>query len=705
LKDEDDIHEAIINLTLKVLRDTGSVGTVMQFCGTASNRLRDLRDSVLSSRGIEQWFATNGVEPVSASSTLEKAKSREGFLGVTGKFFTDDEIAQVMQDAKSELAVWTLRALGKVLNLSPDQGVKGSGLLDRVRARLEDVAARSEFLSQCSSVVRDRMNISVVGLEDEKKNLFATDNPARDIEEVADMHIERRIRPIFPAENELQLFADSAIEFAESVIRGQDTKSRKEYHYDAKAQPEPLDHEDWLAELESGFKASRYMATFPEGRRSVMEKFRLAKVLRDLTIQWRKLLQASWNKGNKDEYYEIAQRFRNFFGIDPTLVGDTVEISGGEEFRSVAGDDFLLLGLATASARTCRPFWRTTNKAEQKPKLIVQVPVSIEKATKEKWIKMIKELSNLPIQNTDQVELIANETAGSDKEHNPYILAVYTSTAADNLDEVTTLDAWRDPIVLQSLRLAEDTDGKCPMPFNDEIKKLWRQNHSNYRGSGFTDPSYIYQPELRRNRWRPWVSQEDQEKQATQDDGSKQGFVAVYACLGPKWYLTAALGEEQANALLAASGLPGEPILAEGTRKMFKLARLPYRIVAGKADKDVANIMIDPGNNVTQSIRTIPEVFTGKREARSGKGAGTDHIMELGKSVENEYNDFFGAFAEAQGFHATTAKAAHLKMLQKLKDHFLHERESSNSNQEDGDRAFWQSVLEAVNKQIQSLGR
>lgn len=701
LNNEEAIIEAALAHVLRILDSTGAVGAVEQFCIVMANRLRELRDSGLSRSGIEEWFAKTGSTPPAASSVLQKAKSREGFLGLTGAFFSDDEISEIMSEAKREMAVATLRALGKVLNLPAEQGKKGVGLLSQIGNRLEDAAARSAFLCRCASVVKDRMNISVEGLADERKKLFASSSPEDDINDGADMNIRRRIRPMFPAEEELLLEAGAANTFAASVIRGVDPKSGKAYDYSEKDRTEPLDKEAWLDELKSGFQASKYRAIFPEGTRRVMEKFRLSKVVRDLAVTWRKLLQKSWERGDKDEYYAQAQKFRNFFGIEPKLVGDTIEISGGDEYRAVAGDDFLMLGLATASARACRPFWRTSHGAEHSPHLIVQVPISIEEGKKGLWSNLIQKHSNIPFQGREQIDVLANETAGSAKEHNPYVVAVYTSTAADNLDQVTSLDAWRtNPTLLEALRLAEDPEGKCQMPFNENIEKIW----PGYRGSGFTDPSYIYQPELRRNRWRPWMPKEEQEKQNQQDDGSKLAFQAVYATLGPKWYLEAALGEEQAKGVLAASGLSGDPIFSEGERKMFKLGRLPLRIRAGKASTDDADIRIHVGSNVTQSIRTLPEIFAGKREARSLRGGGTDHLLELGKSVESEYNDFFGPFAEAQGFHSSTAKAAHLKMLQKLKDHLIEEREKSNPSQEDGDREFWQTVLKSLGKTIDDLG-
>jgi hypothetical protein len=694
--DEDAILEATLGYVLRILDSKGAVASVEQFSTVMANRLRLLRDSVLSRSEIEKWFADTGSMPPSAASVLEKAKSREGFLGLTGAFFSDDEISEIMSDAKREMAVATLRALGKALNLPAQQGKKGVGLLSRIVSRLEDASARSRFLCRCTSVVKDRMNISVEGLADERKKLFASSKPETDIDDGADMNICRRIRPIFPTEEEIRLEAGDANTFAASVIRGVDPKSGKPYDYSEKDKTEPFDKEDWLSELQKGFKKSDYKAIFPEGKRNVMEKFRLSKVVRDLKDTWRKLLQDYWQSGDKDKYFMYAQQFRNYFGIEPQIVGDTIDISGGneyEEYRSAAGDDFLMLGLAAASARACRTFWRTTHNAEHSPHLIVQVPVSIEEGKKSRWSDLIQKHSNIPSQGTKQIDVLANETAGSAKEHNPFVLAVYTSTAASNLDQVTTLDAWKtNPTILQALRLAEDPEGKCQMPFNQEIKKIW----PDYRGSGFTDPSYIYQPELLRNRWRPWMPKED--------DGSKLAFLSVYATLGPKWYLEAALGEEEAKAILAASNLSGEPIFTEGERKIFKLGRHPMRIRNGMADDDVEGMQISLGSNVTQSIRTLPEVLAGKREARFSKGGGTDHLLELGKSVENEYNDFFGAFAEAHGFHPTSAKAVHLKMLRKLKAYFTEEWEKSNPNQEDGDRDFWKMLLTTLSKKIDGLG-
>ena len=704
LADEKAIVAYALSQAIHILDTKGSAADVEQFCIIASNQLRVFRpgdSSVLSRNGIEGWFAQTGLRFPNSSEILEKAKNREGFLGLGGVYFSDDEIAQVMSEAKRELAIATLRALGKALNLPAESNKPGLGLLNLIIAQLEDAGSRARFLCRCASVVKDRMNVNIEGLADERKNLFMSEDLTSDISDGAAMYIRREIRPAFPSPEELILETGKS-KFAQSVILGIDHKSGQLYEYSEKEKTDPFDKETWLVQLEKDFKSATYKAVFSDGSvRDVIQKFRLTEVVRSLTKWWRKALQELWDHGNRDDYYKKAQVFRNFFGIEPKLVGSNVEISGGEDgYREAAGDDFLLLGLACASVRTCRAFWKTTHGAEQAPHLIVQVPVSIENSKQQSWKEMMKKSSNLQIQG-EHIQLLANTTAGSTKEHNPFILVVYTSTGASNLNEVTTLDTWqKNPTLLQALRLAEDLDGKCQMPFNDKINEIW----NGYRGSGFTDPSYIYQPELRRNRWRPWVPKEEQETQNQQDDGSKLAFQAIYATLGPKWYLEAALGVEQANAILAASNLSGDPVFAEGERKMYKLGRLPMCIRAGKASVSDADIRIQIGSNVTQSIRTLPEVLSGKREAKSARGTGAEHLVELGKSVEHEYNDFFGTFAESQGFDSATAKASHLKMIQKLKDYIIQERQNSNPNQEDGDREFWQTSLTAISKKIDELG-
>jgi len=602
------------------------------------------------------------------------------------------------------LAGFVLRAVAKSFSAPVSNDCSSSGFFVRLRKLADQIKVRSAFLIKCSEIARQRMDLSELGLKDLRRNLFAPEEFEREIEGVGvSMHIIRDVRPLHPDESELHLDCGKAVEFVANVMRGTDLKGNVIAM--PTANDGPLDKEDWLRKLQDAFKSAKYKGIFEDGRQGdIMEKFRLREVLRALSVKWRNLLQDVWNHGEKDRYSKLAQAFSKYYGITPTVLGgETVEIRGDKKMSDAAGEDYLMLGLAAAASRACRPFWKTTDGAELSPQLTVQVPVSLTRGQVAAWEEQLQNLSNLKGADSNSVTVIANQIAGSEEEHNPYILAVYTSTETTDLDQVESLDFWRDEKLRHFLRLAEQDD--VLMPFNPKLLEDWRHyEKDDFRGSGFSDPRYIMKPEFRRNRWRPWMPKEEQEKQNQQDDGSKLALLSVYATLGPKWYLEAALGEEQAKAILAASALPGEPVFAEGEKKMFKLGRLPVRIRGGKASTDDADIRIQIGSNVTQSIRTLPEVLAGKREARSARGGGTDHLLELGKSVESEYNDFFGAFAEVQGFAPSTAKAAHLKMLQKLKEHFIEERQKSNPNQEDGDREFWQVVLKALNKKIVDLG-
>jgi len=688
------IEEQIIGRTLKFAKDTSSIQVLADVAAALVTRFQHLVNELFSKKGIEAWFQdpVAGRRMPSAAAALDEAKDREGLFGKT--IFTEDEKAAVLAETKRELVVFTLRALGKALaGIGQRSGTASStGLVARIIVNLEQLHNNARFLVKCAAYTKDRINIRPEILMDDEKRLFVSDDNlvdsfGGDLRENADYHICRVIRPPYPKSDAIVLDSGGAIEGAMKVLReGKAYDPQKD---------NPAEHESLLGDLESAFGKSRYLGRFEGDTCDIMEKFRLVGVLRDLSNVWRDHLQETWDKGDKDQYQRTAQQFRNYFGIAPEVLGKTVDIAG--DLRQKAGNDYMLLGLATAAVRSCKPFWRTTRF--QQPHFIVQIPIDLQER-RESWQELIEKGSGLTFNDREKVDLITDDIPGSREVHNPYVMAVYTSSGATSLDEVESLDAWRkDATLLACLVTAESP--KPLMPFNEEILKLW----PDYRGSGFTEPSYILRPELRRNRWRPWIPTAVREKEALETAGTKLNRIAVYSVLGPGWYLVAALGAAEADRVIAASGLSPDPIFAEGERKMFKLGRLPLQFKAdGNATKSSADIRINEGSNVTQSIRTIPEVLTGQREARSMRGADGDHLLELGKAVELEYEGFFDVIADRHGFHHASARAAHLRMLEALKAKAIEERGDSNPNQEDGDRKFWQQLLEEIESELTATG-
>ena len=690
------IEEQVIGRTLKFAEDTNSIQVLADVAAALVARFQHLVNELFSKKGIEAWIQdpVAGRRMPSAAAVLDEAKDREGLFGKT--IFTEDEKAAVLAETKRELVVFTLRALGKALaGIGQRSGTASStGLVARIIGKLEQLQNNARFLVKCAAYTKDRINIRPEILMDEGKRLFVSDDNLvdsfpGDLRGNVDYHICRVIRPPYPQSDGIVLCSKESIEEAMNVLR-----EGKVYdpHKD-----NPTKHESLLGKLESAFRKSRYRGRIEGDTCDIMEKFHLVDVLRDLANVWRDHLQKMWDEGDKDKYQKIAQQFRNYFGIEPEVRGETVDITGNVDLRGKAGNDYMLLGLATASVRSCKPFW-STNRFQQ-PHFIVQIPIDLQDR-KASWQELIEKGSGLAFNDRDKVDLITDGIPGSHEVRNPYVMAVYTSSGASSLDEVESLDAWRKDATLLACLVAAESPSPL-MPFNKEILELW----PDYRGSGFMEPSYILRPELRRNRWRPWIPTAVREKEALETAGNKLNRIAVYSVLGPRWYLVAALGAAEADRVIAASGLSPDPIFAEGERKMFKLGRLPLQFKAdGNATKSSADIRINEGSNVTQSIRTIPEVLTGQREARSMRGADGDHLLELGKAVELEYEGFFDVIADRHGFHHASARAAHLRMLEALKAKAIEERGDSNPNQEDGDRKFWQQLLEEIESELTATG-
>ena len=689
----------------KVMEETDSVAAVARAASGAYLRIRNVIDKELSSKEVEAWYAKARLSPPDVASLHDRARRREGFMGVSGKHYTEQEIAEVMAEAKRQLAGLMMSALAKGLSAAKLNEKTGEGLMTAQLLQLEDVAHRAKFLLKCATAARSRLNINDAGLEDERSKLFAPKDLASALDDDSGINIRRRIRPIFPSSSELFLSLGRAGDFAREVIIGVDARGQ-EIPSPGK-RDEAIDREGWVDQLQGGFTMAEYKGVFgsgEKGKRDVMQKFRLTNVLRDLAVEWRKVLQASWDSGNKDQFHFLKQRFSKFYGIEPEENGGVITISGGQSFRSVAGEDSLLLGLACAQARTCRPFWQTKNNEEKRPHLIVQIPVSIEAASKNRWAELIKEQSNMPQDGLHQIDLIANETVGSDKEHNPYILAVYTSSSASSLDEIETLRAWEnDPSLRDCLRVAEDLEEKVKMPFNPEMETAWISPQP-YRGSGFTDPCYIYNSELRRSRWRPWVSEEEAKAQERMGAGGKQALVTLYACLGPKWLLEAALGDEDAAQVLEQTGIPQGPIFERGEKKLFKLGRFPFTVgKRGRVDENSIGIKIREGNSVAQSICTLPDVLAGRREAKSSKGEEAGHQIALGKAVEQEFEHFFGEIAAKHGFDRENSRKAHLKLLLALRQHCRDARRAEKTGSDEGDGLFWDQLDQALTQDIDDL--
>jgi hypothetical protein len=402
----------------------------------------------------------------------------------------------------------------------------------------------------------------------------------------------------------------------------------------------------------------------------------LESVLRDLEPAWGDYLTRKLAE-NQDAYKKIERDFENFFGTRPAVVNNQfVQIRPEtDEIRNAAGENFLMLSLAAVAARTCRPFWRTEREDGKTPRISVLVPVEIPEQKIAAWCRVIGMTANLKQQDVsnDKTVDIVNNKSGV----NPYVMVLMTKSGADSLDEVLSIDAWKDPKLQRVLQLADDHTAES-MPFR---KDLW----DDYRGSGFTDPIYIYNEQLRTARWRPWALESRASSGPSAADRELLRAL-YYGLLGPEWYLRSLnpdlRGDDPLNPVFKR-GRFGEivlrrrPIVFQGgydpakpfifPKKESTVADMPLKDAVLAENLDQLLLRLDPNRNRNQ----------------------TADLKALRTALLEEYRSFTNRpFAREAGFDPQTPGQAEARtsLMEALKVHI------NDEEHKEGERAFWREV-------------
>lgn len=678
------IAEAVIERLIgtdeeSVLTKTGSVTVVSAVVKRLEKKMAELAESTFSAKAIEDWFSNPEAQfrQPNVHEVLERIKGKEGPLGLTGKYFSDQEISEMMTEARRALQVIYARALGKWLT-STGSGKADMGLMKCLMPKLNQIKTNASMVGKCADRCLSESTLTRKQLRERADKLFSTDELVHSLAmsdpNSTDYYVRRNIRPPQPLQEELKLVNSKALDTARAALMGDrlDGESADDY---------PTLRND----LRDDFNTSRYLLKTQSEGEEIIQAFELAPVLRDLAKRWRPYLKKE-NDRSRDEFEETAQKFYNFFGIRPKVVGNEVSLSGDGKLESIGGEDALLLGMASAMARSCRPFWKTADTASTEPRLTVQIPIEPAAEKISEWGNEIQGQANIQGGSGKAVEVIANrQNSYAGGQHNPFVLIVYMSEGASSLDRLESLNSWElDSTIQRALRRAEDLK-KPPMPFAT-ADEMW----DGYRGSGFADPCYIFNSTLRKHRWRPWVSLEDQEQEAVDIEGLD--LAVMYACLGPEWFLTKALGEAECARVLAETELPSGPIFKEGERQIFHYDRAPYVIARrGEASVNTAQFVFTSGDAIAQSIRTIPDMLNGIKPPRSKDKNSQVHIPKLREAVEMEYTGFFEYVAEEHGFHPKSGKSVYARLVKAMQTRALEER---HKNQKDS--PFWQTVLETL---------
>ena len=660
-----------------VLVRTGSAKAVAQVAREIRLALGQLVEShgAFSAEAVAAWHSQKGR---SAREALESAKDREGFLGLGGRFSADEKI-EVAAAAADELRCLCARALGKALSSG---GQEGSGLFAALRARLDSLAAHAE--ASCAAMVRvlGEAQLSEQALSKAEERLFSGERLEQSLSNATGGDtgylLRRRICPAMPDKRRLELDNPVLLATVRELLNSQQS---------------PPDPSRVSAQTANALKTALHTVSYylrdvaGAGRVPVMEAFQLQPVLRDLAGRWQEYL-TRLHARDLDRYKKVEQDFRNFFGIHPRIRDREVLVESDDGQRGLldaGGEDFLMLSLATVAARTCRPFWRTTSDRGQSPRVTVQVPIDIKDTNRAGWVEVVRRAANLHAGDgtVEPVTLIENHALGTGMGFNPYVLVVYASSGASSLEDVLSLGSWNtNPTVQRCLVKAEQVD--IPMPFR-EPDDMWH----GYRGSGFTDPVYVYHLQMRNARWRPWAAGEGDARAAIEAQRTRRLRALAYAVVGPEWFLRLkVVGEYRGNTVVG-------PLLKLDRRHSVVLARRP--VVFQKEHRPELQLQLEtsPGQRAadigaegTAVATTLDELA---RALDPGHGRGVPpNLRPVHDDLIDEYESFLEQVAGPCGFHPKYGAGQFRKTCDEMRTYAVNQIDRT----EHGDH-FWKQVAAA----------
>lgn len=625
---------------------------------------------------------------------LENIKGREGFMGVTGAYYSKSEIEGMRRLFTLHLLHAYARALAEGLN-APD------GLIAIIKQKLKMVRVRCDECAKAIKVLASKDEYNEEKLEARRNKLFSSKNS---LESSLDMdnavglgrqNINRSIRPLHPRPDELKLTSNQVRDEIKSVLN-----QSSEHVSDS------VDINHLSQRIEKALHTSRYHLmkkvsdkdtnTSKETWVDANSAFSLAETLRRLAPVWQEYLneQAAISTDRREE---IFQKFRLFFGSSPKLSGDHIRLVD-DKMSECAPDNALLLSLTAATLRSCASFWSLQNSAKTTTTYIVIVPKDMSK-DKELWSTYLRE----SLGRECAVEIVPVTD-----EFNPGLIAVYTSNTADSWEQIATLSDWSDDNIVANV-LVESEKADPAHPFNPEIARIW----PSYRGSGFAEPRYINNLQYRTARWRPWLSAIEQEKERAElaalagnnaEQQAKEMLPLLYAIFGPQKFINWALGDDRGKAanesLLRSSDSKCEgPILVEGRNKQWSVGRYAVVFLQNRTDIATDQGFSPEGSKLLQSgVANLKLVLDGSIEPLSGETGRRRDLAKLLKSaIRSEYRTFEEIVAFEHGF-SPSEKRQYQHMLIKLKDEVESKLRSASASGDSNDKEFWQEATNALIK-------
>ena len=235
----------------------------------------------------------------------------------------------------------------------------------------------------------------------------------------------------------------------------------------------------------------------------VEDKFSVVNCLRSILKAWEKRIE---REGDSDRRYSLLQRFQSFFGYEPQDDGRMVRTKPVNE---------TLTFMAFNVAKLCRPYWLTRRQhgTNSNVSVFLRMDTGIH-GDKAQYLSLFKELVN---QFSAGAQSTHYSMTPSD-EVNPFLILAIAESCTNDLNEISSLDYWKEAEIVDEIRAAESEDG--PLIFDT--------SRGRNGGLGFIDPSYVRDRKLVEMRWRPWAEGMDTPERRSTEESVQALYYALF---------------------------------------------------------------------------------------------------------------------------------------------------------------------------------
>jgi hypothetical protein len=382
----------------------------------------------------------------------------------------------------------------------------------------------------------------------------------------------------------------------------------------------------------------------------VKERFNLMSTLTSVRDAWARYLPTV--RHDNDHLEKALHIFQSLFGRRPEEKMGEFDIGSTEE---------LLKDMTASLASTTTAYWKLADSQGSQRSVFIFLPKMSADFQKDEWDKYLAERMPSGVEpSVDQ---------GQEGEANPFAVvafAIESTNSPKGLDNILSLNYWRETSVVRHLQRAEEKSG---------ANALFKPLLVGMNGSSFHDPVYVEKEVYAALRWRPWYERKASAAAADEaEDGALRALIYMFMqpvgeigklAQGKGWKFPLAHFDDTGTLTLARHGLD---FRNDDRRVLEDQSRLEAGTLIGKKRGGINAaktwLSSEEGADTLRRILEERSDFWSLLEAEEGIDKKKKQFVEFC----DELLKVFSALREGSGSQEKTDKELWNEMIRALQD-------------------------------------